>query len=320
MTVHSIYREAIQPDDVYVGRAGHGYDGYFGNPIIMHNTCPVCSHTHTELDSLLNCYRVYVANRILRDPEFRERVRPLHDKRLFCFCAPKPCHATVLQNAALWLLNKTDEEIVAALSPKPQLETTAPTAEPEPTASLTTEVNNEILVLTESNEKGYARRTATNAHQADLTIRFAWDMSSPGERLTAKVARRFVDVNPCEQTPEEAAAHILSYIRETDTMLNIAGHSIARYLRAGFTQHKTNTYIYMVLKLVHEQFPIQGLRSGGQTGADHAGLVAGVALGIQSHGHYPLGYMTRNANNQDEYNRREELRESITEDAKRLLR
>lgn len=72
--------------DVYIGRAGHGQDGYFGNPF------PVSKY---GLDALPR-FRHYFATRLEVDPEFRRRVLALRGKKLGCFCKPRPCHGDVI--------------------------------------------------------------------------------------------------------------------------------------------------------------------------------------------------------------------------------
>ncbi len=70
--------------DVYIGRAGHGCDGYFGNPFGgLGRTQSIAKH------------REYAIHRYNTDPEFRDRVNSLQGKRLGCFCKPKPCHGDV---------------------------------------------------------------------------------------------------------------------------------------------------------------------------------------------------------------------------------
>ncbi len=87
-TVHNIRKEAMTEDDVYIGRAGQGKDGYFGNP--YHRRLGM-----TKADSL-RAFFVYATNRIHRDPQYREAVAGLHGKRIFCFCSPERCHGHIL--------------------------------------------------------------------------------------------------------------------------------------------------------------------------------------------------------------------------------
>lgn len=72
--------------DTYIGRAGHGQNGYFGNPF------SVQEHGTSALDK----YRTYFKDRIEKDPEFRRRILALRGHKLGCFCKPKPCHGDVI--------------------------------------------------------------------------------------------------------------------------------------------------------------------------------------------------------------------------------
>ncbi len=83
-------------NEVYIGRSGNGYDGYFGNPAPIGGKCKVCGDTHKDRGSTLTCYRKYLLHRISSDIEFKERVYSLKDKTLVCFCKPKPCHGDVI--------------------------------------------------------------------------------------------------------------------------------------------------------------------------------------------------------------------------------
>lgn len=84
--------------EVYIGRAGHGYDGYFGNP-----------HRNLQRRDSIALYQRTFPRRIADDPVFRQRVAALRGKVLGCFCAPSGglgtndpllCHGQVI---AGWL-------------------------------------------------------------------------------------------------------------------------------------------------------------------------------------------------------------------------
>ena len=80
-----------EPYDVYIGRAGHGRDGYFGNPIKL------LGDTKTLRALCIEQYRNYFHERLERDLEFKRRVLELKGKRLGCFCKPnKQCHGDVI--------------------------------------------------------------------------------------------------------------------------------------------------------------------------------------------------------------------------------
>lgn len=82
------------PDyDVYIGRAGKGVAGPFGNPY------RVQEHGVRALD----LYRDWFLSRVNSDAEFKKAVLALKDKRLGCFCRPRlgfrgklRCHGQIL--------------------------------------------------------------------------------------------------------------------------------------------------------------------------------------------------------------------------------
>ncbi len=74
--------------DVYIGRAGRGEDGYFGNPFYL--------NSENEREEVLTKYRKWFYERLAIDNEFKQRVEQLKGKRLGCFCSPKLCHGDVI--------------------------------------------------------------------------------------------------------------------------------------------------------------------------------------------------------------------------------
>ena len=97
---------ALEVCDVYVGRvtSAHlvpegtpGRDGRFGNPVTIHEPCPICSRTHTFPGDTLPCFRSYFDHRIQIDSAFRREVETLRGKRLGCWC-DGPCHGDTYVN------------------------------------------------------------------------------------------------------------------------------------------------------------------------------------------------------------------------------
>lgn len=84
-TVVNLRREAF---DVYIGRAGRGMTGYFGNPFKL--------ASEDRRGATLDSYRTYFLTRVAVDLEFRRRVLDLRGKRLGCFCKPAACHGDVI--------------------------------------------------------------------------------------------------------------------------------------------------------------------------------------------------------------------------------
>ena len=85
------------PEYVYIGRAGKGLDGYYGNPFIL--------QAGERRGDTLDRYRAYVDRLVEMDRTFRKRVKSLYGKTLVCFCKPKACHGDILAEYAerLWL-------------------------------------------------------------------------------------------------------------------------------------------------------------------------------------------------------------------------
>ena len=68
--------------DVYIGRAGKGQDGKWGNPF----------STGTREENIKN-FEEYLVN----NKELMQDLHELRGKRLGCFCKPKACHGDVLK-------------------------------------------------------------------------------------------------------------------------------------------------------------------------------------------------------------------------------
>lgn len=92
MSVHNIRKDSMTDGDVYIGRAGNGQDGYFGNPFKL--------TPGADRGSTLEDYEAYARKRIETDATFKMRVFGLYGKRLFCFCKPHACHGDVLEKLA----------------------------------------------------------------------------------------------------------------------------------------------------------------------------------------------------------------------------
>lgn len=82
--------------DVYIGRAGRGHDGYFGNPVRRGIRCSICGDVHEAAAATIPCFIEYFQSRLASDPTYRARVLGLQGKRLGCFCAPARCHGHVI--------------------------------------------------------------------------------------------------------------------------------------------------------------------------------------------------------------------------------
>jgi hypothetical protein len=81
---------------VYIGRAGRGLGGYFGNPIRVGAICTWCREVHETGGETLPCFESYARRRMLIDGKYEAAVRGLAGQTLGCFCKPRPCHGDVL--------------------------------------------------------------------------------------------------------------------------------------------------------------------------------------------------------------------------------
>lgn len=157
-----------------------------------------------------------------------------------------------------------------------------------------------MLILLEHASPKYGPRTAVNAKEADLTVAFAVDFGTFGEKLTHKVAgERYVGI-PLLESPLDAARLLYRALRHFDAhVLNVAGNGIYTLAQHGWTQERANRYVHAVIAKVHEHWPLRAIRSGGQTGIDVAGLIAAVALDIPATGLLPNGFLQRGTDKVD---------------------
>lgn len=97
--VVNLYRE---PYEVYIGRAGKGQDGYFGNPHRVGH-CALCGKSHTRTETI-QAFRLYFWQRVATDAEYKRRVQALSG-RLGCFCGAE-CHGNVYVEYHAYLESK----------------------------------------------------------------------------------------------------------------------------------------------------------------------------------------------------------------------
>tara|TARA_B100000959_G_C14935691_1_gene605642 strand:+ start:679 stop:945 length:267 start_codon:yes stop_codon:yes gene_type:complete len=80
--VVNLYKESY---DIYIGRAGKGQDGKWGNKF----------YKGTREENIAN-FEHY----LLDSPELMADLPELLNKRLGCFCKPKACHGDILKRYA----------------------------------------------------------------------------------------------------------------------------------------------------------------------------------------------------------------------------
>lgn len=177
-----------------------------------------------------------------------------------------------------------------------------------------------ILTVEQHASSKYAPRTYANARGADLTLAFALDFETAGEKCTKKAAgEKYL----CAPLWDEQAfvADALTDLRRDFTpnvVLNIAGNGMHTLARHFWTQERANQWVYDVLKVMNERAPIATIMTGGQTGVDLAGAVAGVALQIPTIVLMPKGFVQRDARGHDEPHTQKEIEAQIADGVWRL--
>lgn len=178
------------------------------------------------------------------------------------------------------------------------------------------------LTILEHKSSSYAPRTYENAHTADVTIAIAVDYNTAGEKLTHKAAgEKYLKLDPVQWNPINTARMLwmrLNRITKYHPTINVAGNGIYTLSKHGWDQERANEYVYRMLAKLHEHFPIGEIRSGGQTGVDIAGGVAGVALGIPTTLLLPKGFLQRHEDGVDIQHTEDEIREQVMSGVARL--
>lgn len=168
------------------------------------------------------------------------------------------------------------------------------------------------LDIQQHNSQSYSPRTFANAAGAEWTVAFASDFTTSGERLTKKAAgARYVPIN-IGGDPVAAARVLYKALRASNARsLNVAGNGIYTLSKDGWSQLGVNRWVYQVLAKVHEHWPLNSIRSGGQTGVDIAGVAAAYALGIAALALFPKGYLQRGTDKVDREHTEPEIRALI---------
>ena len=187
--------------------------------------------------------------------------------------------------------------------------------------------NNEPTFI-EDRVRNFGHRTRANAQWADITIAFAVDFNSPGEITTKEAAG---DNYIAVQIPEDGGLYCRGdYSKKLDaavkdlrekirshpsyspkgTKLNIAGNGASSLARAGFSVEDAMDFITIVLSRTMSQYDnnhlaIKEVRSGGQTGADEAGIIAAQGAGLKCSILAPKGYRMIDADGVEHADREE---------------
>lgn len=151
-----------------------------------------------------------------------------------------------------------------------------------------------MITLNEHKSDSYGPRTFHNASQG-ITLAVAINFNTGGEKLTTKAAKgKIVHYDPTKEDYKVKGRELYNMLKEHDCrVVNVAGNGIYTWDKGGHNQHYVNREVYRILKLVHHNWKLDLVVSGGQSGADIAGLIAAEHLDIPSIGTWPKGFKMR---------------------------
>lgn len=160
---------------------------------------------------------------------------------------------------------------------------------------------------------GYAERTKFNAQSSHATIYFqAKDERTPGYELTSDYAETFYGVVlPSDHSSVPWIIDALEGVAD-QPRLNVAGNRLSKF--DWVPQTLVNTWVYNYLEKVAREVRGLTIVSGGQTGADWAGIVAGVKLGLPVYATFPRGFKQETKNGGFRYNTIEQLEQKLHDD------
>lgn len=171
------------------------------------------------------------------------------------------------------------------------------------------------LSLSQTVSSNYAPRTIENATSADLTLYFHAPgvESSSGRTLTESHSNRFLPIVVFDDPPIEAANRVLEILQPYPfPVINIAGNRQHKF-GVKRTQSDVTKYVLEVLTHVTTFKKIHGFRTGGQTGADWGGLIAGVLLDVPTVALFPAGFRQQYMNRKNIDHTQDEILAKIKE-------
>lgn len=163
----------------------------------------------------------------------------------------------------------------------------------------------EMVTFSESQESGYPPRTKANIDGSDLTISYAIDGGTAGEKLTRRLAsealKMHVELSPYTKTEAQRVkefALIVDSFSGQEVEINIAGNG--EYTEGMPSTQALADEIALDLAFLRKKgVGVIAVRSGGQTGADQAGIMAAIELGIKSTVLAPKGWVFRDVTGTD---------------------
>lgn len=179
-----------------------------------------------------------------------------------------------------------------------------------------------MIEIVQHTSSSYPPRTYANANAGHCTLAVAVDFNTAGEKLTKKAAGSTYVGLPYF-ADKEASLVILRLVwrilkEHKEPVLNIAGNGIYTLAKHGVNQAQANKKMYDLLQPIAKALPNLQVISGGQTGIDTAGVVAGSALGLRCRVTLPQGYIQRFEDKQDVVQRLADVEQYLLSNIKEL--
>ena len=181
------------------------------------------------------------------------------------------------------------------------------------------------VTIREHQSQSYGPRTWANAAKGDVTVAFAVDFETAGEKLTHKAAgEKYIGLKMEQDllTQEHAllcARQLFAFMRQKNARcLNVAGNGIYTLRRKGMNQCDVNLFVASVVCKVHAHWGLHLVVSGGQTGVDIAGGVAGVLAGVPIELTLPRGFLQRHEDKVDRTHSQDEIASQVIEGSAQL--
>ncbi len=119
-----------------------------------------------------------------------------------------------------------------------------------------------MLTINEHSSSSYAPRTYYNAKSAQITLAFAVDFHTAGEKLTKKASTNYLALDLNEDWIVNARK-IYSVLHKNNlTAINIAGNGIYTLKKYGLNQEDVDVYVLNALSKVHQHHIIQKIYTG----------------------------------------------------------
>ncbi len=173
-------------------------------------------------------------------------------------------------------------------------------------------INDKFLSIQAMASGSYMERTRYNANSSDFTVACALDFTTAGERHTKKMAGELYLGLFLDKPAIECARILYSHlVKNKAKRLNLAGNGMHALHKKDVTQRQVNLWVHDMLVLIHAHYPLQLLKSGGQTGVDISAAVVGPLLHIPTEINFPKGFMQRNEQGIDFMQSEEDVRSLI---------